>query len=286
MSLVLDLISRRAFTPDPLNEACTLAERFARRPLMAVSLHRESLDASMVSFGSSGPTLKQFEHFEFAEEGSEIPFLSSYAERQRARECVVSLNYGFKVSVTTRALRPLPGPDEVQFMRYAPERIMGEALEMGQRPALAFHPSHDFAFVFTVPETELIKTATLFGKANLGVARIHVGACSFMRALMERHWEIVPPFAQVLLVSSSVVFQANLHDRRLEEPGYAAMRENEVLEEVTDRLAKLRPNARIILVNDSPHDIASLIAERSLGNEIVEPMKAQSRPLLYSCCLN
>jgi hypothetical protein len=104
--------------------------------------------------------------------------------------------------------------------------------------------------------------------------------------IIARHWKEVSSETAFIFVDTRAVFTCLLEPRALGQPGFSMdTAAQDLREEVGSRLTEiLRPGRRVILINDSPVDVAAMIAERETKNEIVTPLEGIAFPELYAVC--
>ena len=276
----------RSFTPDPVDRKVQLAERFARRPLVAVTFFENTLEASRVAFVEGRPIFTETELFNFGPADSEAVFLRAYAARHDTTEVVINLQYGFTAMVSNRVKLAGSRAENLEQMQYNPEKILGEPEHARLKYALATHPTHNFALRFDFQRTDLDRIATIMAKAGLTVVQFHCGMVDLINFIIARHWKEVSAETAFVFVDARAVFTCVLEPRALGQPGFSMdTAAQDLPEEVGSRLTEiLRPGRRVILINDSPVDVAAMIAERETKNEIITPLEGIASPELYAVC--
>src|SRR5580698_2758905 len=99
----LDLALGRAFTPDPLDNTVALDRRFAKRSLIAVTMYKDGFEAVAVSFAGQTPVFGPPESCAASSEEADAAFLRSFADRNKARECLFNLATGYTAVLSSRA---------------------------------------------------------------------------------------------------------------------------------------------------------------------------------------
>lgn len=279
-----DLLQGRAFVPDPLDSTVPLARRFARRPLVAVTMARDGLEAVAVTFPGGVPAFGPPETLAAGPEGADADFLRAFAERHKATECLINLTTGYTAVLSSRARRAESDEEAIQLMRDNPERLLGEPPAQGCRPSVAYHPTHNFAVVFSHKEHEINAAVSLASRAGLGVARLQCGMASLLIQILGRHWREVEPEAEILLVDRASLFYlpagAGLLGRPLFDIG---LKEAALRQAIAERIGKLKPGGRVLLVDTGGLDVAALLRQRE-GVTVITPLAGQPQPALAACC--
>ena len=280
----LDLALGRAFTPDPIDTSVPLARRFARRPLVAVTIHKDGFEAAAVTFEGGVPVLGESVFKPTGGEDVDAPALRSIADRFKAADCVINLATSYTAVLSSRARRPESDEEAILLMRDNPERILGEAPVQGSRHSVAFHPTHNYAVVFAHKDTEIAAAANLAAKAELGVARLQCGTSSLLIHLIGNHWEELGREAEILLLDRSSLFYMPVSEGSFGRPLFdVGLREAALARAVTERIGKLKPGGRLILVNSSPLDVEAMIRDAGTGVEVVSPLRDRKNPALWAC---
>jgi hypothetical protein len=281
----IDLALGRAFAPDPIDTSVALARRFAKRPLLAVTIYKDGIEAVPVSFSGATPRFGEAVFNPTGGEDVDANFLRALAERHKARECLLNLSTGYTAVLSSRAARPENDEEAILLMRDNPERILGEPPTQGCRHSLAFHPTHNFAVVFAHRENEINMATALAAKAELGVARLHCGMSSLLIHILGNHWSEVEREAELLFVDRGSLFYLSVAEGSLGRPLFdVGLKEAALKQAIAERVGKLKSGGRVILVNSSEIDIESMIRERGTDTNIIAPLKDQAQPALLACC--
>jgi hypothetical protein len=282
----VSLAFARSFTPDPVDRKVRLCERFSKRPTIAATVHENALEVSRVTFTDGQPIFSETELFNFGEVDSEAAFIRTYAAKHDATEVAINLQYGFTAMVSNRVKLAGSRAENLDLMQYNPEKIIGEPEQMRLKHALATHPTHNFALRFDFQRGDLDRIATVMVKANLTVVHFHCGMVDLINFIIARHWKEVSSETALIFVDTRAVFTCLLEPRALGQPGFSMdTAAQDLREEVGSRLTEiLRPGRKVILINDSPVDVAAMIAERETKNQIITPMEGIVFPELYAVC--
>jgi hypothetical protein len=280
----LDLALGRAFTPDPLDSAVPLARRFAKRTLIALTIYKDGLEVTPVSFEGATPRFGEAAFAATSGEDVDAAFIRGFAERHKARECLVNLTAGYTAILSSRARRPETDEEALLLMRDNPERLLGEPPAQGCRYSLAFHPTHHFAIAFAHKENDINAAIALAAKADLGVARLQCGMSSLLIHLLDRCWAEVGREAELLFVGRASLFYLSATESGFGRPLFdIGMKEAALKQALGERIGKLKPDGRVILVNDSGWDIEGMIRERNPAATVVQPLKDQPAAALFAC---
>jgi hypothetical protein len=282
----ISLAFARSFTPDPVDRKVRLAERFAHRPLIAVTLLENSIEASVVSFVDGKPAFRETELSHHTDDDGDATFLRSYAAKHGATEVAINLQHSFTAMVSNRVKLAGTRAENLDDMRYNPEKILGEPEQVRTKHAVAHHPTHNFALRFDFRQEDLDKIAGLMTKADLTVVHFHCGMVDLVNYIIARYWADVTTETAFIFVDARAVFTCLLEPRSLGQPGFAMdYAAQDIREEINSRLGEiLRPGRKVILINDSALDVPAMIAERELKNEIITPMAGIPLPELYAVC--
>ena len=280
----LDLLRGRAFVPDPLDSAVPLAQRFARRPLIAVTMSKVGLEAVPVTFPAGVPTFGPIETFAAGGEDADAAFLRALAERYKANECLINLTTGYTAVLSSRTRRPENDEEAIQLMRDNPERLLGEPPAQGCRPSIAYHPTHNFAVVLSHREHEINAAVGLAARAGLGLARLQCGMTSLLVHLLGNFWSEVGKEAEILLVDRTSVFYLPVAEGSLGRPLFdVGLKEAALKQAIAERCGKLKPGGKVILVDQSGLEVKAMIGADA-ATRVVTPLADQPYPALWACC--
>ncbi|MGH7997024.1 MAG: hypothetical protein ACREFX_11795, partial [Opitutaceae bacterium] len=87
----IDLALGRAFVPDPQDTLAPLARRFANKPLIAVTLHKDSVEFVVVTFPGGEPAFGDVQTRTPAGEDADADALRVFAEKHKAKDCLINL---------------------------------------------------------------------------------------------------------------------------------------------------------------------------------------------------
>jgi hypothetical protein len=281
----IDLLLGRAFSPDFIDATVTLARRFGKRPLLAITIYKDGIEVVPVSFAGGSPKFGKPEFNLTGGEDVDANFLRTVAERYKTSECVLNLTTGYTAVLSSRASRPENDEEAILLMRDNPERILGEPPTQGCRHSLAFHPTHNFAVVFAHRESEINMAAALAAKAELGVARLQCSVSSLLIYILGNYWSEVGQEAELLFADRGSLFYMPVADGSLGRPLFdVGLKEAALNQAIEERVWKLKSGGRVILVNSSGIDIEAMIRERGADITVVAPMKDEAQPALLASC--
>jgi hypothetical protein len=281
----LDLALGRAFTPDPADTMVPLALRFRKRTLIAVSIYKDGIEALPITFNGTEPTFGVAQFCPSGQEDADADFLRAFAERHKAKDCLINLCLGYTAVLSSRTRRPESAEEAILLMRDNPERLLGEPPPPGCRNSLAYHPTHNFAVVFAHKESDLSAAINLAVKAGLGCARIHCGMSSMLSYVLGHFWGEVGKECELLFVERSALLYLAAGEGALGRPLFdVGLKEAALKQAVEERVSKLRPGSKVLLVDSSGLGVAAMIQERSPGATVVTPFGDRPQPFLRACC--
>jgi hypothetical protein len=280
----VDLALGRAFVPDPLDSTVPLARRFARRPLVAVTVYKDGFEAVPVTFSGPNPVFGHAETCQAGSEDADAAFLRSFAERHKAKECLINLTTGYTAILSSRTRRPESDEEAILLMRDSPERLLGEPPAQGCQHSLAYHPTHNFAVVFAHKENEISAAVGLASRANLGLARLQCGMASLLINVIGRFWSEVGQESEILLVDRTSLFYLPVAEGSFGRPLFdIGLKETALKQAIVERLGRLKPGTKVILVDNSGLDVEGMIRERGATASVVTPLKDQANTGLWAC---
>ncbi|HEX3731093.1 MAG TPA: hypothetical protein VHV47_14875, partial [Opitutaceae bacterium] len=281
----LDLALGRAFVPDPLDTLIPLAKRFAKKPLIAVTIFKDGYEFVPVTFAGGQPVFGAAQATAPGGEDADADALRTFAERFKAKDCLINLATGYTAVLSSRTRRPESDEEAILLMRDSPERLLGEAPAHGCRPSIVSHPTHNFAVVFSHKENEIGSAMVMAQKAGLGLARLQCGMSSMLGQVIAHHWAEVGRDAELLFVSRSSVFIMAATEGSFSRPLFdVGLKEAALKQAVVERVAKLKRGGKKILVNTSGIDVEAMIREEDPEAAIATPLKDQDHPFLRACC--
>jgi len=281
----IDLALGRAFQPDPLDSTVGLARRFKGQTLIAVNLYKDGMEVLPLTFLADLPVFGPAEFLPAGSEEAETSFLTAFSERHRAKYGVINLTTGYSAVLSNRARRPDNDEEALLLMRDNPERLLGESPAQGTRPSIAYHPTHNFAVVFSHKENDLNAAVARLGKINLGVARVQCGMSSELIYLLDHHWAEIGADAELILVDRGSIFYLPVTAGGFGRPLFdVGLKETPLKQALEERIGKLKPSARVILVDTSGLDVAGKIRERCPDSTIVTPLQEEPQPYLRAVC--
>jgi len=281
----LDLALGRAFVPDPQDTLIPLAKRFARKPLIAVTIFKDGYEFVPVTFAGGLPVFGAAQTAPPAGEDADADALRALAERFKAKDCLINLATGYTAVLSSRTRRPESDEEAILLMRDSPERLLGEAPAHGCRPSIVSHPTHNFAVVFSHKENEIGSAVVMAQKAGLGLARLQCGMSSLLGHVLAHYWSEVGRDAELLFVDRSSVFTMAVTEGSFSRPLFdIGLKESALKQAVVERVAKLKRGGKKILVNTSGIDIEAMIREEDPEAAIATPLKEQDQPILRACC--
>ncbi len=217
-------------------------------------------------------------------EDADADALHAFAEQHKAKDCLINLATGYTVTLSSRTRRPETETEAILLMRDNPERLLGEAPAHGCRPSLVYHPTHNFAAVFSHKESDIGMAVALAQKAGLGLARLQCGMSSLLNYVVGNHWSEIGKEAELLLVDRSSLLYMSIGEGSFGRPLFdIGLKEAALKEAITERVGKLKPGGKTVLVNASGLDIEKLIEERNHHDIVVVPLKDQAQPFLWAC---
>ena len=280
----VDLALGRAFVPDPLDSTVPLWRRFGRRPLVAVTMFKDGFEVVPVTFSGQTPKFGHAETCQAGSEDADAAFLHGFAERHKAKECVINLTTGYTAVLSSRTRRPESDEESILLMRDSPERLLGEPPSQGCQHSLAYHPTHNFAVVFAHKENEIGAAVGLASRANLGLARLQCGMASLLINVMGRFWSEVGQESEILLVDRTSLFYLPVAEGSLGRPLFdIGLKDSALRQAVAERIGRLKPGAKVILVDSSGLDIEGMMRERGVTAPPAAPLKDEANPGLWAC---
>lgn len=280
----IDLALGRAFTPDSQDMLVSLARRFARRPLLAVTMYKDGVEAMPVTFAGGQPKFGTAEFSNATADDADANFLRTVAAKYKARDCVINVTTGYTATLSSRTRRAESPEEALLLMRDNPDRMLGEPAAHACRHSIAFHPTHSFAVVFAHRESDISAAAGLAARAELRLARVQCGMASLLMYVLGKYWAQIQPEAELLFADRGSVFHVSASEGGLGRPLFdVGLKETALKQALTERVGKLRADGKVLLVDTSGLDVAAMIAERG-GLTVLEPMKAEAHPALLACC--
>lgn len=280
----MDLALGRAFTPDSQDSMVPLAKRFAHRPLIAVTIYKDGIEAVAVTFSGGAAQFGAHEFSNATGEDADASFLRAFAAKHKAKDCVINLTTGYTAVQSSRTRRADSAEEALMLMRDNPERLLGEPAAHGCRHSIAYHPTHSFAVVFAHKESDIALAVGLAGRAGLGLARLQCGMASLLIHLIAKHWAQLIPESELLFVDRGSLFYLTASETNLGRPLFdVGLKEVALKQAIAERVGKLRQGGKVILVDSSGLDVAAMIRERGQIT-LVTPLGEEVQPQLRAVC--
>ena len=281
----IDLALGRAFVPDPLDSSVPLSRRFAKKPLIAVTMYKDGFEAMPVTFTGSVPSFGTPESCPSTSEEADAAFLRGVADRYKARDCVINLTTGFTAILSSRTRRPESDDEAILLMRENPERLLGEPPAQGCKHSLAYHPTHNFAVVFSHKENDINQAVNLAARAGLGLARLQCGMSSLLNYVLDHSWSEVGKEAEFLFVDRASLFFLSATEGSFGRPLFdIGLKEAALRQAISERIGKLKAGVKLVLVDTSGLNVAAMVRERVENATIVSPLADTNQPALLACC--
>jgi hypothetical protein len=282
---IFDLALGRAFAPDPLDSTVSLTRRFPQQTVLALSVYKDGIEALPLKFTGDVAAFGAAEFFPAGTEDAEAEWLRKTAERHQATHCVVNLTTGYSAVLSNRTRRPENDEEALLLMRDNPERLLGESPAPGTRPSIAFHPTHNFAVVFSHKDNDLQAIAGLVSKAELAVARIQCGMSSALVYVLDHCWNELGGDADLLFVDRASILHLPVNANGLGRPLFdVGLKEAALKQALDERLSRLKPQGRVAVIDSSGQGVAARIRERFPESTVVELLKDEPQPYLRAIC--
>lgn len=284
---IFDLALGRAFAPDPLDSTVALSRRFPERTVLALSVYKDGMEALPLTFTGEGATFGAAEFFSAGTEDAEAEWLHKTAERHQATHCVINLTTGYSAVLSNRTRRPESDEEGLLLMRDNPERLLGESPAPGTRPSIAYHPTHNFAVVFSHKDHDLQAVAGLASKAELAVARIQCGMSSALVYVLDHCWDELGGDADLLLIDRASILHLPVNANGLGRPLFdVGLKETALKQALEERLGRLKPQGRVAIIDSSGQNVAAQVRARFPEMTVVELLKDEPQPFLRAICID
>lgn len=262
----------------------SLARRFAKRPLAAVTMYKDGLEAVAVTFAGGQAKFGSAEFSNATGDDADANFLRAFAAKHKARDCVINVTTGYTASLSSRTRRAESPSEALLLMRDNPDRLLGEPAAHACRHSIAYHPTHSFAVVFAHRDSDISAAMGLAARSELRLARVQSGMSSLLMYVLNKYWAQLTPEAELLLADRGSVFYLSVSEASLGRPLFdVGLKETALKQAITERVGKLKAGGKVLLVDTSGLDIAALLNERG-GMTVLTPLAEEPQPALRAIC--
>ena len=274
---ILNLLSLRAFRPDPYDMTAPIKARFARKRILGIVIYPNAVKVARIHLaGTTHVELVGAINREGPSDNELLRILSNIAKENPGVYAVVAYNYGFNALKSFSIKR-----SETLWMALKdnPQRVMGEDFEAGHSYSVVHHPTRESAIVFSYEHAVINSIERLLEQAGILCIRLQHSIGSLFTHMMDIYRGNIP--CNMLMISGSSVLYLEVdaaadHDwsllrNRSENPATGAVeikRQRNLIEQILpregdlvlcvdqlqdehlgweDRLRELRPNLNLKL---------------------------------------
>ncbi len=177
---IKDVLTFRAFRPEPDDSTAPWPRRFPRENTLALNIGRRRVSWMALdrkgAFRDSGSMEGEFKDV-LAQMGSEWRAMTDNGW------CSVSLNHRFVITLEVNLSRRA-GLE--QQLRTNPKAVLGAKAERGKRYSLLHNPESNTSVLLSCDEEVINKTLAMMKEANLCAGRLSVGVYGMMLDLIEQ----------------------------------------------------------------------------------------------------
>jgi hypothetical protein len=256
---IKDVLTFRAFRPEPDDSTAPWARRFTRENTLALNIGRRR--TSWAARDKSGA----FRDSNSAE-GDFKDLVNQMAPEwgglTESGWCAVSLNQRFVITLEVNLSRR-PGLDEQ--LRTNPKAVLGAKAERGKRYSLLHNPESNTSILLSCDEEAINKTVSMMKDSGLQAGRVSVGLYGMMLDLIDQVTEARrarsvsnpgEPFGAVVLIcccEGSVCVLSQREEQWTELRSRTDLYTDDmtpVLEIVTPLIQNAGPGANVVFMND------------------------------------
>lgn len=272
---IKDVLSFRAFRPEPDDSSAPWTRRFTRESTLALNIGRRRVTWSALDkrgeFREAGSMEGDFKDI-VAQMGPEWRAMTDNGW------CSVSLNQRFVITLEVNLSRRA-GLEEQ--LRTNPKAVLGAKSERGKKYNLLHNPESNTSVLLSVDEEAINKTMSMLKDAGLFAGRVSVGVYGMMLDLIEQVSEARraraatnpgEPFGSVVMVACNQGSVCVLSQR---EEQWSELRSRSdlytddmtpVLDIIIPLIQNAGPNTNIVFMNDEAGcPLPDLLRERLSG---------------------
>lgn len=283
---IKDVLSFRAFRPEPDDSTAPWSRRFTRESTLALNIGRRKVSWSAIDkrgeFRDAGSM-----------EGDFKDILSQMGPEWRAMTdngwCSVSLNQRFVITLEVNLSRRA-GLEEQ--LRTNPKAVLGAKSERGKKYNLVHNPESNTSVLLSVDEEAVNKTVAMMKEAGLYAGRVAVGVYGMMLDLVEqvsdaRRARAVSnpgePFGSVVMVAcceGSVCVLSQREEQWSELRSRSDLYTDDmtpVLDIIIPLIQNAGPNTNIVFMNDEAGCPLPDLLRQRLPGALVSDVTAPSQ---------
>ena len=283
---IKDVLSFRAFRPEPDDSTAPWSRRFTRESTLALNIGRRKVSWSAIDkrgeFRDAGSM-----------EGDFKDILSQMGPEWRAMTdngwCSVSLNQRFVITLEVNLSRRA-GLEEQ--LRTNPKAVLGAKSERGKKYHLVHNPESNTSVLLSVDEEAVNKTVAMMKEAGLYAGRVAVGVYGMMLDLVEqvsdaRRARAVSnpgePFGSVVMVAcceGSVCVLSQREEQWSELRSRSDLYTDDmtpVLDIIIPLIQNAGPNTNIVFMNDEAGCPLPDLLRQRLPGALVSDVTAPSQ---------
>ncbi len=274
---IANLLTLRAFRPDPFDMTAPLKARFARKRLLGIVIYPNAVKVARIHFaGTTHVEMVGLINREGPADTELLRILDNIAKENQGLPAVVAYNHGFNAVKSFAVKR-----SDVLWsnLKENPQRVLGEDFEGGHSYSVMHHPARESAIVFAYEQTVTNSIERVVEQAGLQCVRLQHTIGSLFPHIVDSYRGNIPH--NLLIISGSSVLylevdQSADHDwsllrNRSENPATGAVevkRQRNLIEQILpkegdlilcvdqqqdehlgweDRLRELRPKLNVKL---------------------------------------
>jgi len=200
---IMDLLTLKAFRPDPFDMTVSIAKRFHKEAILGIIIYPGSVKFAKIKFGNhTTVTPIGIMTRKHGDDTELIQFINAAQKESSCRYAVVGYNYGFNALKSFNIKRT----DNLwSQLKDTPSIVLGDDFEVGHQYSLEHHPNRDVSIVISYDNYYAEQIEQLMGNTNVEIVRIQHTIGSVFRGVCQR-FEGLLRYPLLILSGSSVFY--------------------------------------------------------------------------------
>jgi hypothetical protein len=202
LTQIVNLLTLRAFRPDPFDMTAPIKLRFARQKLLGIAIYPTAVKVAKYHLsGNAHVEMVGTINREGSTDNELVRILTNIAKENPGVPAVIAFNYGFNAvkSFTVKRSDTL-----WSMLKDNPQRVLGDDFEAGHAYSVILHPQRESSIVFSYEQAMITSLERLIEQSGIRCVRLHHTIGSMFAQIMDAYKGIIP--CNLLMLSGNSVF--------------------------------------------------------------------------------